>query len=72
MTKLRRLKNEARESAYSREHPLGNFQTDDATTATAECPECGAYVQVRTDPRPNEIEIGGNAVAVNCVKRGRP
>lgn len=30
------------------------------------CQTCGAYVQVDSNPPPNGIDIGGNAVALNC------
>jgi hypothetical protein len=37
----------------------------------AKC-NCGAEVQINTKPAPNEIDIGGDAVAVNCTKPYRP
>ena len=30
------------------------------------CVECGAWVQVCTNPPANSVDIGGPAVAVNC------
>jgi hypothetical protein len=30
------------------------------------CPKCGSWVQVTTHCLPNEINIGGPAVAVDC------
>lgn len=32
------------------------------------CPICGAWVQVNTKPAPNQIDIGGPAVAIHCTK----
>jgi hypothetical protein len=34
--------------------------------STNVCTKCGKYVQVCTKPQPNEIDIGGTAVALNC------
>ena len=64
---IRKLKNEAREAAWVRGHQgLSPFRTQIKNElAVAECP-CGAYVQVDCTPPPNGIEIGGDAVALNC------
>ena len=37
-----------------------------ATINNAECKVCGAWVQVNTNPAPNQIDIGGPSVAVDC------
>ena len=75
MRKSTRLKKEARESATFRGHQLGRFihlnrysqvHSQARPVFQAECSVCGAWVQVLTRPYPNEIEIGGNAVAINC------
>jgi hypothetical protein len=34
---------------------------------TAECVRCGKDVCINTLPMPNEIDIGGSAVALNCA-----
>jgi len=31
-----------------------------------ECVKCGAFVQLNTRPMPNQIDIGGNALALTC------
>lgn len=75
-TQFRRLKADARRSTDMRGHTLtrfSTFMTIDSPVyacraATAHCSVCGAYVQVITNPRPNQIDIGGSAVAVNCSK----
>ena len=36
-------------------------------TAYIECVKCGKGVQVNTNPLPNQIDIGGEAVAVGCI-----
>lgn len=34
--------------------------------AVSRCQKCGMDVRVHTIPQPNEVEIGGQAVALNC------
>lgn len=36
------------------------------------CIRCEAQVSCNTRPRPNEIDIGGDAVAINCPPRISP
>ena len=66
MTKMRRLKIEAWASATRRGHDMAHFTTLSGHLAEAICRDCGAYVQVDTNPAPNGIDIGGTAVAINC------
>jgi hypothetical protein len=66
---MRKLKQEALNSAEFRGHTLTPFNTY-GTTAYATCSRCGAQVVVDTDPPANGIDIGGAAVAVNCPKLG--
>lgn len=71
MTKLERLKREAREAATRRGHTLVRFYRNGIPAAeisgmSAECSQCGMSVTVRPKPMPNEIDIGGEAVALNC------
>lgn len=61
------LKRHAREAAAWHGHDLGRFASHaHPAGATAECRRCGAYVQVIPCPAPNDIDIGGDAVAVGC------
>lgn len=63
--KLETLKRHARAAATWRGHDLGRFASHACPAgATAECRRCGAYVQVLSRPAPNDIDIGGDAVAV--------
>ena len=67
--KFDRLKRSARQSALYRGHDLANFDTylySRGISGCAKCRVCGAEVQVITNPLPNEIEIGGEAVAIGC------
>jgi hypothetical protein len=59
------LQREAARAARFREHRLGRWEEHE-TWATAKCRDCPAQVTVNTKPMPNEIDIGGDAVAVNC------
>lgn len=72
MRKIVRLKTEALQAAQARGHSLGHFITttgsDFRRTALAECSKCGAWVQVNTHPAPNQIDIGGPAVAIGCLQ----
>ena len=67
MRTIERLKREAKEAATWRGHELGKFKRHEWRTshcATAEC-SCGAIVTVNSRPMPNEIDICGDAVALN-------
>lgn len=64
MTRRDALKREARAVAAWRGHNLGRFENATDYRAIAEC-DCGAYVQVNAKPMPNQIDIGGDAVALN-------
>lgn len=66
---LAALKREATKSAKWRGHHLGQWQdSSDKRSSIADCENCDAYVQVNTRPLPNDIDIGGSAVAVGCDK----
>jgi len=34
---------------------------------SSKCKVCGAYVTINDNPAPNDIEIGGAALAVHCT-----
>ncbi len=71
MTKINRLKQTARQAASQRGHSLCRFAK--LTTGSgnqihiAHCGVCQADVSVKLHPLPNEIDIGGEAVALNCT-----
>ena len=60
------LKKEAREAYDFRGHKKADWENQDYHTAILECPVCGKYVQVNSKPMPNQINIGGDAVALDC------
>lgn len=62
---VKRLKQEARQSAEYRGHNLGTFkQTGNAYYAR--CKNCDCEVWVTPHPAPNEIDVMGDAVALDC------
>ena len=59
------LKKEARESYDFRGHKEAEWKNQNYHTAILEC-SCGKYVQVNSKPQANQINIGGDAVALDC------
>jgi hypothetical protein len=66
MRRIDRLKKEAREGIRFRDHVDRRFRTD-SRGAVYTCPACGSRAAVTLRPLPNEIEIGGEALATHCV-----
>lgn len=65
------LEYEALQSANFRGHKMGRFINNfkgkkPATRSTSNCVVCNIQVDVTTNPLPNDIEIGGEAVALSC------
>jgi hypothetical protein len=69
MRKIDRLIREAKDYCAWREHKMKRF-THLGRHAYSDCKICGASVAVTPHPLPNEIEIGGEAVALNCNGKG--
>ena len=73
MTKLKRLQKEALKSCIFRGHKMKRFEQCRpyvgirVGTSYAECKVCGKSVLCNARPEPNQIEIGGEAVASNCI-----
>lgn len=72
-TKVRRLKKEAIQACTIRKHNMKRFTCtvpgghySRPRFFTSFCRDCNMYVQVIPKPYPNEIDIGGTAVALNC------
>jgi len=42
------------------------YHGESRSNQLGQCTICDAYVAIHTKPYPNEIEIGGSAVAMNC------
>ena len=69
---LESLKRKARKYAAMRNHHLGNFLANaNRSAASAQCQHCNMWVTVRVKPQPNEIDIGGEAVGMNCTGHRR-
>ncbi len=72
MSKLNRLKREAMEACNFRRHEMTHWKTlqsmtpDRGAIVLSKCQVCGRDVMVLTRPMPNDIEIGGEAVAEDC------
>lgn len=76
MTRIERLKQEARETATLLGHQVGRFRPMVVTTSThsqadrpaavAACAICGALVVVDPAPTPGEPEITGEGVLYKC------
>jgi hypothetical protein len=69
MTKMDRLKKSARESFRFRGHKGTPWISVGRGAVSLHCDKCGAYVLCETNPPPNGVEIGGDAVALNCTGR---
>ncbi len=67
-TKISRLKSDASAAANSRGHDMTRFIHHEFknNTAISHCRNCHMSVTVNTHPAPNEIDIGGEAVALTC------
>lgn len=62
----KQLKVEARQAATNRGHMLSQFVRSSARLHFAVCGRCQRRVQIISSPLPNETEIGGEAVSVQC------
>ena len=65
------LQRSAAESCELRNHWMSPFTTLSDTRAVSACTLCGMEVHVNTRPAPNGIDIGGEAVALNCDPQRR-
>lgn len=71
MRKLDRLIREAKESCAFRQHNMAQFshkRHNGIWGAYSCCKNCGKGVQITLYPFPDEIEIGGGAIALHCNK----
>ena len=66
MKTIERLKIEARKAAVFQGHRLARFNHYTPGNAVSTCQDCPAEVQVLSQPAPNQIDIGGEAVALGC------
>ena len=69
---MRKLIKEARESCKARGHEMSRFEHQKdiyghIVFAYSSCKKCDKGVSIRVRPLPNEIQIGGEAVALCCI-----
>ncbi|HUV84115.1 MAG TPA: hypothetical protein VMV86_00305 [Methanosarcinales archaeon] len=67
---LIQLKREAIESTTFRGHDMGEWNDVYKGTSVCHCKVCNMQVAVTTNPAPNDIDIGGEAVALGCIDQG--
>lgn len=68
MRRIERLKLEARRSAQHRGHNMSRFMRMHDKTSVSYCNKCGMTMYVQSYCFPNEIDVSGQAVALNCTK----
>lgn len=68
---LTKLQGSAESAALNRRHDMGDWEYINSSKAINYCLECGMYVMVNIRPMPNEIDIGGSAVARECDKTSK-
>jgi hypothetical protein len=71
MAALTSLQVQAELSCHFRNHKMGKWNVnhgESRSLSDATCVRCGAWVQCNSKPMPNEIEIGGPALAKQCSK----
>lgn len=67
MGRVEKFKGEARAASERRGHEMGRFRRRDFWgTPYAACGSCGMEVDVVPNPAPNETNVFGEAVAVDC------
>jgi len=66
MRKIERLRREALESCIYRGHKMRPFSRQYRHWWDSECKDCGMAASINDEPAPNDIDIGGEAVALNC------
>jgi hypothetical protein len=73
LSKAQGLARQATRAAESRGHRLGawlwrNYADGAIRNGHAICLDCGREAFVATNPAPNDIDVSGEAVALNCPK----
>ena len=66
MKRVKSLIQEAKDAIRFRGHVMRRFQRNE-TGAFYTCPCCEAVISVTVKPMPNECELTGDALAVECV-----
>ena len=66
MRTIERLRREALEGCSWRGHHMRPFARLGKTSRNAICQTCHMEVVIDSKPAPNGIDIGGEAIALNC------
>jgi len=67
MLKMNKLQRSAMESCDFRGHNMGTWRNLTHHSVVSKCIDCGKEVVCNTQPDPNDIAIGGEAVALHCL-----
>jgi hypothetical protein len=62
------LMEETKKAVLSRGHDVKNWLVLGNDCYALECKDCKKTVMIKENPLPNEIKVGGEALAINCVK----
>lgn len=65
-TKVRKLRSEGKRFAEMRGHKVCRFVSLSPTRSVASCLKCDSEVYVNASPAPNEIDLSGQALALDC------
>jgi hypothetical protein len=63
---MNHLKRQALLACKARGHIMYSWHHYNWENAVSRCVNCGKEVQILGNPKPNEINIAGEAVAINC------
>lgn len=72
MKNLSELRKQATKSAEFRGHTIkwhSPYHSERQSLQNGECINCACEIQILMNPAPNQIDIGGMAVALTCIKR---
>ena len=62
------LMEETKNTVLSRGHNVKYWNVLGGDCYSLECKDCKMTVMVKEHPLPNEINVGGEAIALSCVK----
>jgi hypothetical protein len=68
MSSIKTLSREAHESAKFRGHDMTRFKRINHKQWYSECKNCHKTMIINIDPMQNEIDIMGNAIALDCAE----
>ena len=72
MLKMNKLQKSAIESCEMQGHSMGPWESLDDHRMASVCTGCCREVVCNTRPSPNQIPVGGEAIALGCTKQQNP